>query len=205
MSGAIGEEAAAAAMRAGARDCVMKGALGRLVPAIQRELREAADRRELARERQRSDVLIKENAETALEVMLEERPPPSGTVVLASDTPGALVTVDRVARGFTPAVLTLTTGTHDIEVRGERLTPWYKRVQVTTGARLFYDVGLDEAEQEVTGATRSVQTLRNAPASATTRKPAMKIPILMAVRLSGFESREGTHQKNAGTNIKAGI
>ena len=45
VSGTIGEEAAIAAMKAGAHDYVMKSSLGRLVPAIQRELREADERR----------------------------------------------------------------------------------------------------------------------------------------------------------------
>ncbi len=46
VSGAIGEELAAAAMKAGAHDFVMKRNLSRLVPAVQRELREAENRRE---------------------------------------------------------------------------------------------------------------------------------------------------------------
>ena len=46
VSGAIGEETAVQAMRAGARDYIMKGNLIRLAPAIVRELREAGDRRE---------------------------------------------------------------------------------------------------------------------------------------------------------------
>ncbi|HEX7767203.1 MAG TPA: response regulator, partial [Nitrospira sp.] len=45
VSGTIGEEAAIAAMNAGAHDYLMKSNLGRLVPAIQRELCEADDRR----------------------------------------------------------------------------------------------------------------------------------------------------------------
>jgi signal transduction histidine kinase len=45
VSGAIGEEVAVAAMKAGAHDYLMKGHLARLVPAIQRELREADERR----------------------------------------------------------------------------------------------------------------------------------------------------------------
>ena len=49
ISGSIGEETAVAAMRAGASDYLMKNNLTRLVPAIERELREAADRRERAR------------------------------------------------------------------------------------------------------------------------------------------------------------
>ncbi len=45
-SGAIGEEMAVRAMKAGAHDFVMKDKLARLVPVVERELREAASRRE---------------------------------------------------------------------------------------------------------------------------------------------------------------
>ena len=44
VSGAIGEETAVQAMRAGARDYIMKGNLARLAPAIVRELHEAGAR-----------------------------------------------------------------------------------------------------------------------------------------------------------------
>jgi PAS domain S-box-containing protein len=49
VSGAMGEEVAVEAMRAGAQDYVTKGNLGRLVPAIERELRDSAGRRERKR------------------------------------------------------------------------------------------------------------------------------------------------------------
>ena len=49
VSGSIGEETAVAAMRAGASDYLMKANLTRLVPAIERELRESAERQERAR------------------------------------------------------------------------------------------------------------------------------------------------------------
>ncbi len=45
VSGSIGEEAAVAAMKAGAQDYLMKGNLTRLVAAVDRELKEAAGRR----------------------------------------------------------------------------------------------------------------------------------------------------------------
>ncbi|MCI0489029.1 MAG: PAS domain S-box protein [Blastocatellia bacterium] len=45
VSGAMGEDAAVAAMKAGAQDCISKDSLARLVPAVERELREAEDRR----------------------------------------------------------------------------------------------------------------------------------------------------------------
>src|SRR6476646_9650600 len=44
VSGAIGETTAVAAMKAGAHDYLMKGNLARLLPVIERELREADNR-----------------------------------------------------------------------------------------------------------------------------------------------------------------
>jgi PAS domain S-box-containing protein len=46
VSGEVGEETAAALMKAGAHDFLLKDRLARLVPAVERELREAAARRE---------------------------------------------------------------------------------------------------------------------------------------------------------------
>jgi PAS domain S-box-containing protein len=45
ISGTIGEEAAVASLKAGAHDFMVKGRLARLIPAVDRELREAAARR----------------------------------------------------------------------------------------------------------------------------------------------------------------
>ncbi len=45
VSGTIGEEQAVEAMRTGAQDYIMKGNLRRLIPAVQRELSEASERR----------------------------------------------------------------------------------------------------------------------------------------------------------------
>lgn len=44
LSGTIGEETAVEAMKAGAHDYIMKGSSARLIPAIERELREAGER-----------------------------------------------------------------------------------------------------------------------------------------------------------------
>ncbi len=49
VSGTIGEELAVEAMKNGAKDYIMKGNLKRLVPAVERELRETAARRERIR------------------------------------------------------------------------------------------------------------------------------------------------------------
>lgn len=68
VSGKIGEETAVDAMRAGANDYVMKRGLQRLVPAIQRELREAESHQERKRaevELQRSQEIIAKAQEIA--------------------------------------------------------------------------------------------------------------------------------------------
>ncbi len=53
VSGTIGEDVAVAAMRTGAHDYLIKGNLARLAPAVERELREAAVRRERTRANER--------------------------------------------------------------------------------------------------------------------------------------------------------
>jgi PAS domain S-box-containing protein len=57
VSGVIGEETAVEAMRSGAHDYLMKGNLARLIPAIERELREA----EIRRERRRAEAALHES------------------------------------------------------------------------------------------------------------------------------------------------
>lgn len=59
VSGVIGEEAAVEVMRAGAKDYILKGKLGRLAGAILRELDDAAVRRDRDRERDRAAYLEK--------------------------------------------------------------------------------------------------------------------------------------------------
>ena len=60
VSGAVGERVAVEAMKAGAHDYLMKDNLTRLVPAVERELREAEVRRERERTAAAND--IRENA-----------------------------------------------------------------------------------------------------------------------------------------------
>src|SRR5215210_1135810 len=69
VSGQIGEDAAVAAMKAGAHDYLMKDDLGRLNSAIERELREA----EVRRERRRAEVALRVS-ETRFRLMIEQSP-----------------------------------------------------------------------------------------------------------------------------------
>ena len=60
VSGMVGEETAVAALKAGAHDFIPKGNLRRLVPALERELREAQSRRE----RRRAEAELRRSADT---------------------------------------------------------------------------------------------------------------------------------------------
>jgi signal transduction histidine kinase len=68
VSGYIEEETAVAAMKAGAHDYIMKDRLARLVPAVERELREAEVRR--AQQKSEADLL---RAHEELELRVEQR------------------------------------------------------------------------------------------------------------------------------------
>jgi signal transduction histidine kinase len=63
VSGSVGEETAVAAMKAGAHDYVMKDNLARLVPAVEREMREAEVRRERRAAEEERDRLLKSEQE----------------------------------------------------------------------------------------------------------------------------------------------
>jgi signal transduction histidine kinase len=60
VSGTVGEETAIEALRAGARDFVLKGRLTRLVPAVERELRESAARRLAEEELRRTEEQLRQ-------------------------------------------------------------------------------------------------------------------------------------------------
>ena len=67
VSGTIGEDTAVAAMKSGAHDYIIKGKLARLVPAVERELREAQVRRERKRAQEQIEASLREK-----EVLLKE-------------------------------------------------------------------------------------------------------------------------------------
>jgi len=81
VSGGIGEDIAVSAMKGGAHDYLMKGNLSRLVPAVERELRDAANRasqRNAERAMQESELRYRLLWETAPEAIIMMDP--SGTI-----------------------------------------------------------------------------------------------------------------------------
>jgi signal transduction histidine kinase/PAS domain-containing protein len=71
VSGTLGEEAAVAALKAGANDYFVKNNLTRIVPAVERELREADDRQHASDQRRRYNALL--DASPDLVFMLDEQ------------------------------------------------------------------------------------------------------------------------------------
>ncbi len=77
VSGVIGEEVAVEAMKAGAQDCIMKYNLKRLLPAVERELREAEGRRDRRKAEERlkqSEERFRQIAESIREVFWMTNP-----------------------------------------------------------------------------------------------------------------------------------
>ncbi len=140
VSGAVGEEAAVAAMRAGAHDYVMKDHLGRLAPAIQRELREAQGRRALARERELSALLVEG----------------ANALIVGIDVAGRVTAFNRAAE--------LLTGRYREDVVGcdwfDTMVPAARRVELRATYEEFLHTGAPvEHEGEVLavdGASRSI-------------------------------------------------
>ena len=86
VSGAIGEETAVAAMKAGAHDYIMKDNLVRLVPAVERELREAQERRQ----RRKAEERLRES-EKLLRAIINNSP----ATIFLKDIEGRFLLVNR--------------------------------------------------------------------------------------------------------------
>lgn len=93
-----------------------------------------------------------------------ELTPLTGSIVVSTDEPGALVEVDGQPRGFTPLVLSATVGPHRLQLSLAGFKPVARDVAVADGRQLRVEVALTQAE-EVTAASRSLEDVNDAPSS----------------------------------------
>lgn len=108
-------------------------------------------------------VTVSRDQEVALTVALA---PLTGTVVVEAAERGARIEVDGQAVGFTPAVLDLPAGPHQLVVTLPGYQPWTRELTVQADASTTVDVRL-LSRQEVTAASRTTQDVERAPASVT--------------------------------------
>ena len=96
VSGTIGEDAAVSGMRTGAHDYIMKDNLARLLPAVERELREAGGRRERRGVERRLAYLAYHDALTDLpnRTLLHDRLEQAARIAAREGTPLALLVLD---------------------------------------------------------------------------------------------------------------
>jgi signal transduction histidine kinase/FixJ family two-component response regulator len=106
ISGTIGEDVAVDCMKAGAHDYLLKDSLVRLVPAVQRELRDAAERRQrrqAERALRESHQLLSLICEHTAEMLVLFRSDPAGAYRVASVNRGWLDFCRRLGRSVDEA------------------------------------------------------------------------------------------------------
>ena len=114
-------------------------------------------------------LLVDVTAEKSQEqkVALPDRPPPTGKVVVTANRENALVTVDDREAGFTPVVLTLPEGPHQIAVSLPELSPDETTVEVGDGTQASFHATLRYQPPPVKAASKTLTSIDDAPASVT--------------------------------------
>jgi two-component system, cell cycle sensor histidine kinase and response regulator CckA len=141
VSGTIGEETAVTAMKAGAHDYIIKGQLTRLLPAVERELREAEERRK----RQETELALQES-EAALrqsQQQYQALAEASPVGIFRTDALGNCIYVNRqwsemTGISFESAVQGDWARALHPEDREQIITDWQKAFQNTMPLRLEF-------------------------------------------------------------------
>ncbi|HEV8245899.1 MAG TPA: PEGA domain-containing protein, partial [Polyangiaceae bacterium] len=90
----------------------------------------------------------------------------TGSLVVSTDEPGAVIEIDGRPLGFTPSVLTLPVGTHNVRLLLEGFRPVSRTVAIQSGSETRLELALTQTE-EVTAASRVTQSVEDAPSSVT--------------------------------------
>jgi outer membrane receptor for ferrienterochelin and colicin len=90
----------------------------------------------------------------------------TGTALITTDEPGALVAVDGSPSGFTPTILALPVGEHQVALSLRGFRPVARTVTVLADRQVRIEEALAHAE-EVEAASRVVEPVEDAPSSVT--------------------------------------
>lgn len=108
-----------------------------------------------------STITVRAKAETKVDAKLE---PLSGTVVVSTDEPRALIEVDGKPRGFTPAILTLAAGKRRLRISMSGFRAIERDIDVQANTEQRFELALTQAE-EVIAASRVGEAVEDAPSS----------------------------------------
>jgi outer membrane receptor protein involved in Fe transport len=92
--------------------------------------------------------------------------PLSGSAVVSADVRDALISVDGQPRAFTPAVVTLPVGKHEIVISPSGYRPLRRTVLIETDKSTPVTFEMS-GQEEVLGASRAAEAVEDAPASVT--------------------------------------
>src|SRR5436190_6053777 len=158
VSGGIGEDIAVAAMKSGAHDYLMKGNLHRLLPAVERELREAANR---AGQREAKKALLE--SEHRYRMLWETAP----DAVVLMDREGTIHFANPAVRevfGYTPDEIIGKPLTLIQPDRGTSVFPAIRRAAETVGRRkdgVEIPIEVTFSEMSLNGERRFVGFIRD--------------------------------------------
>lgn len=112
-------------------------------------------------------VEVKADQTIPLAVKLGLEAKPTGKLIVTANRESALVTVDGVESGFTPAVVTVTEGEHELVVSLPDLTPLRRKVLVEKDAEVRVHAELRYEPPPVKAASKSLASVDESPASIT--------------------------------------
>jgi outer membrane receptor protein involved in Fe transport len=107
------------------------------------------------------------DAETHLRVELINKPRPVGTLLVTSNREAAVVRIDGRNSGFTPTVLELSVGEHQVEVLSEEVASVTRRVSIQANSETHFDAVLRYEPPPILAASRQPLSADQAPASTT--------------------------------------
>ncbi len=110
-----------------------------------------------------STVEIPPNQLTSVRARLSTQ---TGALVVSSDVRDALISLDGQAVGFTPAVLNVPVGKHEVRITQQGYRPFIDNVEVSLKKETKVDAQLSFVE-EVSAASRVTESVDDAPASVT--------------------------------------
>lgn len=110
---------------------------------------------------------VKADAVITAKVTLPEKPKPTGKVIVTANRDAAVVRVDGKDSGFTPVVLNLSEGSHQIEVTSTDVSPFQQTIEVVADQELRLSADLRYAPPKVTAASKQLLSVDQAPASIT--------------------------------------